>query len=73
LPLQGVRLPARHVFVGPTIAELAQVISADPDLGHVAVSSRHADSTRSATRGLDEQLRAVPARRNRRQAMAGDS
>ena len=29
----GVSLPVHHVFAGPTIAELAEVVSADPDFG----------------------------------------
>jgi hypothetical protein len=38
-----VSLPVHHVFAGPTIAELAVVLSADLDFGRAAGSSRHAE------------------------------
>ena len=47
----GVSLPVHHVFAGPTIAELAEVISADPDFGQPKRPSPGTpNSTRSATR-----------------------
>jgi hypothetical protein len=64
-------LPVHQVFVGPTIAELAEVIAADPDFGHAAGSSRHAELDALSDEDLDELLRAALAQRNRRQAIAG--
>jgi hypothetical protein len=67
----GVSLPVHHVFAGPTIAELAEVISADPQFGVTAGSSRHAELDALSDEDLDELLRAALAQRNRRQAIAG--
>jgi amino acid adenylation domain-containing protein len=67
----GVSLPVHHVFAGPTIAELAEVVSADPDFGLAAGSSRHAELEALSDKDLDELLRAAIAQRNRRQAIAG--
>jgi len=67
----GVSLPVHHVFAGPTIAELAEVISALPDFGLAAGSSRYADLDSLSDEDLDDLLRAALARRNRRQAAAG--
>jgi len=67
----GVNLPVHHVFSSPTIAELAQVISADPEFGRTAVSSRHADLDALSDQELDDLLRAALAQRNRRQAIGG--
>jgi acyl carrier protein len=69
----GVSLPVYHVFAGPTIAELAGVISAHPDFGREAESSRHAELDTLSDKDLDELLRAALAQRNRRQAIAGDA
>jgi amino acid adenylation domain-containing protein len=68
----GVSLPVHQVFVGPTIAELAEVISADPSFGQVAVSSRHAELEALSDDDLDDLLRAALAQRNRRQAIVAD-
>jgi amino acid adenylation domain-containing protein len=67
----GVSLPVHHVFAGPTIAELAEVVSADPDFGRTAGASRHAELDALSDEDLDELLRAALAQRNRRQATAG--
>jgi hypothetical protein len=67
----GVSLPVHHVFTGPTIAELAELVSADPDFGLAAGSSRHAELDALSDEDLDELLRAALAQRNRRQAIAG--
>ncbi len=67
----GVSLPVHHVFAGPTIAELAEVISADPNFGVAASSSRHAELDALSDEDLDALLRAALAQRNRRQATAG--
>src|ERR1022692_4140712 len=66
----GVSLPVHHVFVGPTIAELAEVVSADPDFGLAEGSSRHAELDALSDEDLDELVRAALALRNRRQAIA---
>ena len=69
----GVSLPVHHVFAGPTVAELAEVISADPEFGLAADSSRHAELDALSDEDLDELLRAALAQRNRRRANAGGS
>jgi amino acid adenylation domain-containing protein len=68
----GVSLPVHHVFTGPTIAELAELVSADPNFGLAAGSSRHAELDALSDEDLDDLLRAALAQRNRRQAIAGD-
>ena len=67
----GVSLPVHHVFTGPTIAELAEVVSADPDFGLAAGSSRQAELDALSDEDLDELLRAALAQRNRRNAITG--
>ena len=67
----GVRLPVHHVFASPTVAELAEIISADPDFGLAAGSSRHAELDALSDEDLDDLLRAALAQRNRRWASAG--
>lgn len=67
----GVSLPVHHVFAGPTVAELAGVISADPEFGLVTDSSRHAELDALSDEDLDELLRAALAQRNRRRANPG--
>jgi amino acid adenylation domain-containing protein len=67
----GVNLPVHHVFASPTIAELAEVLSADPDFGLAAGSSRHAELDALSDEDLDDLLRAALAQRNRRQALSG--
>ena len=65
----GVNLPVHHVFASPTIAQLAEIISADPDFGRATRSSRDAGLDALSDEDLDELLRAALAQRNRRQAM----
>jgi hypothetical protein len=67
----GVSPLVHHVFTGPTVAELAEVISADPDFGRAADSSRHAELDALSDDDLDELLRAALAQRSRRRASAG--
>ena len=67
----GVGLPVHQVYSAPTVAELAGVVSADPDFGLAAGSSRHAELDALSDEDLDELLRAALAQRNRRQAIAG--
>jgi hypothetical protein len=69
----GVNLPVHHVFAGPTVAELAEAISADPEFGLAAGSSRHAELDALSDEDLDELLRAALVQRNRRRANASGS
>ena len=62
----GVDLPVHQIFAGPTIAELAVAIAADPDFGGVAGPSRHAELDALSDEDLDKLLRAALAERNRR-------
>lgn len=66
----GVNLPVHHVFASPTIAELATLVSADPDFGVASTPSRHAELDALSDEDLDDLLRAALAQRNRRQAIA---
>jgi amino acid adenylation domain-containing protein len=65
----GVNLPVHHVFASPTIAQLAEIISAHPDFGRAAHLSRHADLVALSDEDLDDLLRAALAQRRRREAM----
>ena len=47
----GVSLPVHHVFAGPTIAELAEVISADPNFGAETAATGHPETRRAERRG----------------------
>ena len=67
----GVSVPVHYVFDGPTVAELAEVVSADPAFGQAAGGSRHAELDALSDEDLDELLRAALAQRNRRQATGG--
>jgi len=69
----GVSLPVHHVFAGPTIAELAEAVSADPHLGAAAEPSRHPELDALSDDDLDDLLRAALAQRNRRRAGADGS
>ncbi|HEX9034003.1 MAG TPA: amino acid adenylation domain-containing protein [Streptosporangiaceae bacterium] len=62
----GVNLPIHHVFASPTISQLAEIISADPDFGRAALSSREAELDALSDEDLDELLRAALAQRHRR-------
>jgi hypothetical protein len=66
----GVQLPVHQVFAGPTIAELAEVIAADPDFRVTNSPSRHAELDALSDDELDALLRAAIAQRNRRRAIA---
>ena len=57
----------------PTVAELAEVIAADPDFGTAAADSRHAQLDALSDEDLDDLLRAALAQRNRRHATSGDA
>jgi len=66
----GVGLPVHQVYSAPTVAELAGVVSADPDFGLAAGLSRHAELDALSDEALDELLRAALAQRHRRRAIA---
>ncbi len=66
----GVNLPVHQIFAGPTVAELATVVSADPDFGISENSSRHAELAELSDEDLDALVRAAIAQRDRRRAMA---
>jgi amino acid adenylation domain-containing protein len=61
----GVSLPVHHIFATPTIAELAELVSADPDFGH---TSHDAKLAALSDDELDDLLRAALAARDRRRA-----
>jgi acyl carrier protein len=64
----GVSLPVHQVYNAPTVAELAEVVSAHPDFGVAEASSREAELDALSDEDLDELVRAALAQRNRRQA-----
>jgi hypothetical protein len=66
-----VSLPVHQVLARPTIAELAEVIAADPGFGTATITSRHAELDALSDEELGQLLRAALAQRNRRQASAG--
>jgi len=68
----GVSLPVHQVFAGPTIAELAEVVSADPQFGAATGDAGLTELDALSDEDLDRLLRAALAQRNRRQALAGE-
>jgi acyl carrier protein len=66
----GVNLPIHQVYNAPTVAELAELVAADPDFGMVATSSFDAELDALSDEDLDALLRAALAQRNRRRAAA---
>jgi non-ribosomal peptide synthetase component F len=64
----GVSLPVYHVFAGPTVAQLAEVIAADPDFKNPQDSPRHAELDDLSDDDLDDLLRAALAQRDKRRA-----
>jgi Condensation domain/Phosphopantetheine attachment site len=69
----GVQLPVHQVFASPTIAELAEVVAAQPDFSVTKGSSRDAELDALSDDDLDALLRAALAQRNRRRAIADGS
>ena len=65
----GVNLPVHQIFARPTIAELAEIVSADPDFGRTESSAELDDLSDDE---LDALLRAALAQRNRRRAVPGE-
>jgi acyl carrier protein len=66
----GVNLPVHQIFAHPTIGELAEIVSADPDFGAGAAEESELDALSDDE--LDELLRAALAQRNRRRAAPGE-
>ncbi len=64
----GISLPVHHVFASPTVAELAELISAHPDFGADPTLPSHAELDALSDEELEELLRAALAQRDRRQA-----
>ncbi|HST50126.1 amino acid adenylation domain-containing protein [Jatrophihabitans sp.] len=62
----GVNLPVHQIFAHPTIAELAEIVAADPDFG--ADTSQESELDDLSDDELDALLRAALAQRNRRRA-----
>ncbi|HEX9031853.1 MAG TPA: amino acid adenylation domain-containing protein [Streptosporangiaceae bacterium] len=67
----GVSLPVHRVFASPTIAELAEIVAADPDFGDAAESAAHTELDALSDEDLDRLLRAALAQRNRRRMTGG--
>ena len=67
----GVNLPVHEVFAHPTIAELAGIVSADPEFGR-AGSAQESELDALSDDELDALLRAALAQRNRRRAVPGE-
>ena len=65
----GVNLPVHQIFAHPSIAELAEIVSADPDFG--ADSAQESELDDLSDEELDALLRAALAQRNRRRAAPG--
>ena len=67
----GVNLPVHVIFAHPTIAELAGIVSADPDFGREE-SAQESELDALSDEELDALLRAALAQRNRRRAVPGE-
>ena len=68
--LYGVALPVHRVFATPTIAELAEAVSADPGYTSAEATERNQELDAMSDEDLDELLRAALAQRERRRAAA---
>jgi len=68
----GVYLGIYHVVSAPTIAELAEIVSADLDCAHIAEPAGQAELAVLSDEELDDLLRALFAARDRRRAARGD-
>jgi acyl carrier protein len=64
----GVNLPVHEIFARPTIGELAEIVSKDPEFGRPETSD---ELDALSDEALDELLRAALAQRNRRRAAPG--
>jgi aryl carrier-like protein len=68
----GVNLPMHRIVATPTIAELAEIVSADSNAGKVEETARDAELAALSDEELDDLLRAAQAARARRRAARGD-
>jgi amino acid adenylation domain-containing protein len=68
----GVTLPMHRIFTTPTIAELAEIVSADPNFGRAKETARDAELAALSDEELDDLLRAAQSARNRRRAARED-
>ncbi len=68
----GVRLPMHRIVATPTIAALAEFVSADLNANHVAETAGDAELAALSDDELDDLLRAVLAARDRRRATRSD-
>jgi aryl carrier-like protein len=64
----GVDLAVHHIAETPTIAALAEIVSADLDSGRIAKAAREAELAALSDEELDDLLRALFAARRRRAA-----
>jgi aryl carrier-like protein len=68
----GVRLPMHRIVATPTIAALAEFVSADLNANHVAETAGDAELAALSDDELDDLLRAVLAARDRRRTTRSD-
>jgi aryl carrier-like protein len=68
----GVRLAIHHIVDTPTIAALAEVVSADLNSAHMAETAAEAKLAALSDEELDDLLRALFAARDRRRAARRD-
>jgi aryl carrier-like protein len=68
----GVSLALHRIVATPTIAALAEIVSADLDSVHIAGTAREAELAALSDEELEDLLRALFAARDRRRAARGD-
>jgi amino acid adenylation domain-containing protein len=66
--IYGVQLPIYRVVATPTVAALAEIVSADLDSAHIAETASEAELAALSDEELDDLLRALFAARDRRAA-----
>jgi amino acid adenylation domain-containing protein len=70
--IYGVYLGVHHIVATPTIAALAEIVSADLDSADLAETAAEAELAAWSDEELDDLLRALFAARDRRRAARGD-
>jgi hypothetical protein len=68
----GVQLAIHHIVAAPTIAALAEIVSADLDSAHLAETAGEAELAALPDEELDDLVRALGAARDRRRAARSD-
>jgi aryl carrier-like protein len=68
----GVQLAIHRIVEAPTIAALAEIVSADLDSAHLAETARAAELAALSDEALDDLVRALFAARDRRRAARED-